>query len=74
MTWENLGLAWYCAVSLLTPLVLAWDWWLGRTDHTMITVFCRAHPWAAFLLLCLLLSAVAGLAIHFMSPKGHDLY
>jgi len=68
MTWNDLGLIWFCVAALGTPPALLYDWWLHESGHTMITVFCRAHPWAAFLILTLLLSGVAGLAMHLMGP------
>ena len=66
MTWNTLGLVWFCIVSLGTPPVLLYDYYLHDTGQTMITVFCRANPWCAFLILTLLLSGVAGLAMHLM--------
>ena len=47
MTWQTLGLAIYVTLSVVTIPVLLLDLWLAETGHTMITDYCRAHPWAA---------------------------
>ena len=68
MTWQTLGLAIYVTVSVVTIPVLLLDLWLAETGHTMMTDYCRAHPWAAYLVLMAVASGLIGLAVHLMAP------
>ena len=67
MTWQQLGLGIYVTVAVGQLLVLGYDLWLGETGQMMITDYCRAKPWLAYLLLMANCAGLMGLAVHFMS-------
>jgi hypothetical protein len=67
MTWQAIGLSIYVATTLGAVAILGYDYYLYRTGQVMITTYCRANPWAAYLILMALCGGVMGLAVHFMS-------
>lgn len=68
MTWQAIGLTIFCNTSIGTLLVLLYDLWLYETGRTMITDYCRANPWAAYLILMECCAGLMGLAVHLMAP------
>lgn len=67
-TWQNLGLVWFLLVTVGILVVLMYDYYLYCRGRTLITDYCRQHPWLAFLILCVVCSGTIGLAVHFMAP------
>lgn len=67
LTWQEIGLASFVFGVLGAVAVLVYDLYLRMTGQVMITDYCRAHPWAAWLILGLLQFLLTGLAIHFMA-------
>jgi hypothetical protein len=63
-----IGLIWFCVIGFGTPPILLLDRWLDVERIGTITAYCRANPWAAYLVLMLLASGLFGLAMHFMNP------
>jgi hypothetical protein len=68
MTWQTLGLIDFVTVVAVIIPVLLYDKLLAEEDKTLITDYIRANPWAAFVVLCLIMQGVMGLAVHFMAP------
>ena len=68
VTWQNVGLAAFVATTLGIIAILGYDYYLYCTGQVMITTYCRANPWCAWLILTVLQFGILGLAIHFMAP------
>lgn len=68
LTWNSLGLASFVFTSFVILITLAYDLYLRLSGQTMITDYCRAHPWAAWAILAIIQFGVMGLAVHFMAP------
>lgn len=68
MSWQNIGLMIYCIVTIGAVLILMGDWLaLERQGLPTISDYSRANPWLAYVILVLIASGNAGLAVHFMS-------
>ena len=67
MTWQQLGLASFVLTTFMMLGALAYDLYLGLSGHMLITIYCRANPWAAWVLLSIIEFGVIGLAVHFMA-------
>lgn len=68
LTWQNLGLISFVFTTLSIIAIIVFDFYLFRSGRTMITEFCRANPWCAWLILVVLQIGMIGLAVHFMAP------
>lgn len=67
MDWQTLGLCAFVFLIFGGVGVLLFDLWLARSGRKTITEFCRAHPWAAWVVLVVIQVCVMGLAVHFMT-------
>jgi hypothetical protein len=68
MTWQQIGLSAFVLTTAGTVLVLFYDLYLYLAGKEMITTFCRANPWLAWLILWIDGGGLVGLAVHFMAP------
>ena len=67
LTWQELGLTSYVVMTVGALFILFFDLWLRWTGREMITDYCRANPWLAWVILALIQFGVIGLAVHFMA-------
>ena len=72
LTWQSLGLWLFVAIIATADNLLLLDAWFDLTGRATITMFCRANPWAAAIILIGLQVGWAGLAVHFMAPTLID--
>ena len=68
LTWQTVALWCFVAIVIVTNLTLLADLWLDLEGIETITVYCRAHPWAAAAILMVLQAGEVALGVHFMAP------
>ena len=66
-TWQYVGLTLYVLSAVATMAVLAYDLSLDLRGYPTISEYCRANPWAAWVILMAIQGGVAGLAVHLMT-------